>query len=169
MSPPEAPASIADAPRSNPCCIVCGTNLDPNSKVCRDLIAVCLECLSDQERRDLEADLGRAVGVQRALLPANDLAVHGWEISWLWEPLGTLSGDHIDILAATCPDTAPEVCTHLILGDVVGKGLAASLLQAHLHALFRALAVPEITVGDLLTRANSVFATATAAAAIIFT
>ena len=97
-------------------------------------------------------------------MPANDLAVHGWEISWLWEPLGNLSGDHIDILAAACPESVPEACTHLILGDVVGKGLAASLLQSHLHALFRALTVPEIGIGDLLTRANSVFALATASA-----
>jgi sigma-B regulation protein RsbU (phosphoserine phosphatase) len=138
--------------------------LEPGSEVCRDLISVCLECLSETQRRDLEQDLRRAVGVQRALLPENHLEVHGWSISWLWEPLGTLSGDHIDILTAPCRESFPEACTHLILGDVVGKGVAASLLQSHLHALFRALAVPEITIGDLLTRANGVFATATAAA-----
>jgi sigma-B regulation protein RsbU (phosphoserine phosphatase) len=155
--------STASAQKST-CCIVCGMDLDPNSKVCRDLVAVCLECLSDGQRRELEQDLVRAVGVQRALLPQNHLETHGWQISWLWEPLGTLSGDHIDILAATCADDSDKQCTHLILGDVVGKGVAASLLQSHLHALFRALAVPDLRVGDLMTRANAVFATATAAA-----
>ena len=53
---------------------------------------------------------------------------------------------------------------HLLLGDVVGKGVAASLLQSHLHALFRALVTPETPLGELLVRANRLFCEATAGA-----
>ena len=50
---------------------------------------------------------------------------------------------------------------HLVLGDVSGKGVAAALLQSHLHALFRALVPTRPSLPDLFKRANELFAEAT--------
>lgn len=124
------------------------------------LISVCFECLTAEERRALERDLSSAGRVQRALLPAPTTALLGWEVSYHWQPLGVVSGDHVDVLA---PVRAGDPL-HLLLGDVAGKGVAASLLQAHLHALFRALAPGDLSLCGLLGRANQLFNQATTAA-----
>lgn len=141
-------------------CAVCRDPLSPTSLQADPLRAVCLECMSEADRAALERDLRAASRTQRALLPAPVLARDGWEMAHLWEPRGVVSGDHVDLIA---PE-APGGPLHLILGDVAGKGVAASLLQAHLHALFRALAPGGQDLPDLVARANSLFADATSAA-----
>lgn len=141
-------------------CAVCHEAMNPRRLASDPLVTVCLECLSEEERGALERDLESAARVQRALLPPRELAHDGWEVAWLWEPRGAVSGDHVDLLA---PRSEGEP-VHLLLGDVVGKGVAASLLQSHLHALFRALVTPETPLGELLVRANRLFCEATAGA-----
>lgn len=122
-----------------------------------DLVHLCLDCFSPDERRGLEADLKKAARVQQGLLPPRQLNFHGWEVAWLWEPRGAVSGDHVDLLVPQCD----EDTLHLMFGDVVGKGVSASLLQSHLHALFRGLAEADLNLGDMMTRANRVFCEAT--------
>lgn len=141
-------------------CAVCHEAMSADRLATDPLVTVCFECLSEDERRALERDLESAARVQRALLPPRRLAHDGWEVAWLWEPRGAVSGDHVDLLAPR-NDGEP---LHLLLGDVVGKGVAASFLQSHLHALFRALVAPELPLGELLVRANRLFAEATAGA-----
>ncbi len=141
-------------------CAVCHVAIEPNLLETDPTVSVCFECLSVEERHALERDLESAARVQRALLPARRLTHDGWEVAWLWEPKGAVSGDHVDLLV---PETSGGPL-HLILGDVAGKGVAASLLQSHLHALFRALAAPDLGLPDLLGRANRLFGGATASA-----
>jgi len=141
-------------------CAVCHEPMSRERLESDPLVTVCLECLSPDDRRALERDLEAAARVQRALLPHSPFAEDGWEVAFLWEPRGAVSGDHVDLLPAR-RDSEP---LHLILGDVAGKGLAASLLQAHLHALFRALAPAELPLTELLGRANRLFAEATGTA-----
>ncbi len=97
--------------------------------------------------------------MQRRLLPPPELSHGGWQMAWLWEPKGAVSGDHVDLVAPRGDDEP----VHLLLGDVAGKGVAASLLQSHLHALFRALLDPRQGLGELLARANRHFHHATGA------
>jgi phosphoserine phosphatase RsbU/P len=139
-------------------CAVCREPMNAERLHDDPLVSVCLECLEPDERRSLERDLEAAARVQRSLLPARELQHDGWEMAYLWEPRGAVSGDHVDVLR---PEDDREPL-HVLLGDVMGKGLAASLLQAHLHALFRALAGPGGSLGDLLGRANRLFCEATA-------
>ena len=141
-------------------CRVCDEAIDDPPSGVGDLVSICLKCLSDDERRGLEADLQKAAKVQQGLLPPRELTYHGWSIAWHWEPLGAVSGDHVDILMPNCE----EEVLHLLLGDVVGKGVSASLLQSHLHALFRGLAVADLSLAELMRKANSVFYQATAPA-----
>lgn len=138
-------------------CRVCD---EPISSVEMDehpLISVCLECMSPEQRDALEYDLISAAEVQRSLLPPKPLRHDGWEVDYIWEPFGVVSGDHVDVVRPA-DETEP---LHLLLGDVSGKGLAASLLQSQLHALFRALASIQTTLPELLGRANRLFFEAT--------
>ena len=151
-------------------CVACEVPIEPELLDAAPAVTVCFECLTVEERRALERDLEGAARVQRALLPPRRLSHDGWEVAWLWEPKGAVSGDHVDLLGPIATGSGPASHSeplHLILGDVAGKGVAASLLQSHLHALFRSLVRPELPplpVGDLLGQANRVFAAATAAA-----
>lgn len=141
-------------------CEVCHVAIEPDLLETDPTVSVCFECLSEDDRHALERDLESAARVQRGLLPARRLTHDGWEVAWLWEPKGAVSGDHVDLLEPET-DGAP---LHLILGDVAGKGVAASLLQSHLHALFRALTAPELPLPDLLARVNRLFGAATTSA-----
>lgn len=138
-------------------CAVCHETLTETQLAREPLLSVCLECLTPEARRSLERDLETAGRVQRALLPEPLVRQDGWEVAHLWEPMGPVSGDHVDVIRPRRPG-APF---HLLLGDVAGKGVAASLLQAHLHALFRALAPSDPPLPELLAQANGLFAQAT--------
>jgi phosphoserine phosphatase RsbU/P len=130
-------------------CAVCRGGVEPERLSADPLATICLDCLSPGERRALERDLEAAARVQAALLPPRHLAHDGWEVALLWEPLGLVSGDHYDLVRPR----GEEEPLHLVVGDVAGHGVAASLIQAHLHALLRVLS-PELSLAALLTRAN---------------
>ena len=139
-------------------CTVCHEPVSEERLEADPLVKVCLECLSNEERQALERDLEAAARVQRSLLPPARFRHDGWEVAFLWEPRGPVSGDHVDLVRPQ-RDTEP---LHLLLGDVMGKGVAASFLQSHLHALFRAVSHPEVQLGDMLARVNGLFFETTA-------
>jgi sigma-B regulation protein RsbU (phosphoserine phosphatase) len=131
----------------------------PDGQMASNLLTVCLGCMTPGERQALERDLEGAARVQRALLPEPCIRQEGWEVAFLWEPKGAVSGDHVDLIRARQVGEP----MHLLVGDVAGKGVAASFLQAHLHALFRALAPAGLALPELVARANGLFAEATSA------
>jgi phosphoserine phosphatase RsbU/P len=141
-------------------CTVCHEPVNDQRLEADPLVKVCLECLSTDERQALERDLEAAARVQRSLLPPARLAHDGWELAFLWEPRGPVSGDHVDLVRPQRPSEP----LHLLLGDVMGKGVAASFLQSHLHALFRAVSHTEMPLGDMLARVNGLFFETTAGA-----
>ncbi len=140
-------------------CAVCHDAISADSLKKDPLQTICIGCLSETDQRALERDLQSAAKVQRTLLPPRMTARDGWEAAYLWEPRGMVSGDHVDLIGSGQPG-GPQ---HLIVGDVAGKGVAASFLQAHLHALFRALAPGGHSLPELVARANQLFADATSA------
>jgi sigma-B regulation protein RsbU (phosphoserine phosphatase) len=139
-------------------CAVCRESVSAEQLCCNPLLSICLDCMAPEDRRALERDLEGAARVQRALLPESRLVRNGWEVAYLWEPRGAVSGDHVDLIPG-----GPQDAVHVLLGDVAGKGVAASFLQAHLHALFRALAPAGLPLPELLAKANGLFAEATLA------
>jgi len=138
-------------------CLVCHEPIPPAALDQDPLLTVCLECMSPEQRGALQLDLELAGQVQRRLLPQTPVSHDGWEIAYLWEPFGVVSGDHIDLVQPADPAEP----LHLLLGDVAGKGMAAALLQSQLHALFRALTPMKTTLSQLLGRANHLFFEAT--------
>ena len=140
-------------------CSVCRDAVSDDQLASNPLLSVCLDCLGPEGRRALERDLEGAARVQRALLPEARLTQDGWDVAYLWEPKGPVSGDHVDLIRS-CP---AQDSLHLLLGDVAGKGVSASFLQAHLHALFRALAPAGLPLAELVAKANGLFAETTLA------
>ena len=115
----------------------------------------CLECLNAREQRALQHDLDNVSLVQYSLLPTQDLSVDGWRAYYHYEAAGPVSGDYCDLVSNESGDL------FFLLGDVSGKGIAASMLMAHLHAIFRSLITLDLPVDQLVERANHVFADAT--------
>jgi len=117
-------------------------------------VRLCLDHLSVEERRALESDLELAAKVQRALLPATDVAAAGWLAHYQYLPLRTVSGDYVDLIF---PESEP---TSLIfaLGDVSGKGVAASMLMSQLNAVLRSLVSVGMPLDTLLKRMNCLLA-----------
>jgi sigma-B regulation protein RsbU (phosphoserine phosphatase) len=115
----------------------------------------CLECLNADEQRALQYDLDNVLQVQYTLLPKQDLSVDGWRAYYHYEAAGPVSGDYCDLVNTESGDL------FFLLGDVSGKGIAASMLMAHLHAIFRSLITLELPVDQLVERANQVFTNCT--------
>lgn len=106
--------------------------------------------LTKDQRDTLEDDLQLVVEVQRGLLPQRDFACGGWQTSYYYEPAGLVSGDYCDVV-----DAGPAGL-YFMVGDVCGKGVAASFLMAHLHATFRTLISMALPIKVMLERASRV-------------
>ena len=85
---------------------------------------VCISHYSERQIRALERDLELAARVQKQLLPRCVPALSGIEIAAHTEPAHIVSGDYYDFLL--CPDGSQGV----VVADVMGKGLAASMLMS---------------------------------------
>jgi sigma-B regulation protein RsbU (phosphoserine phosphatase) len=140
-------------------CEECHDSIESDRLLADPLVRLCLDHLSAPQRRRLEEDLELASRVQQGLLPPRSLRAHGWWAHYHYEPLGVVSGDYCDLIAS---ETGAEGLLFL-LGDVSGKGVAASLLMTHLHAMFRSLASVGLPLAEMMRRANRLLCESTAA------
>ncbi len=115
----------------------------------------CPSCFTPEQLEELERDLDRAWLVQGELLPKQNLKFNGWEVFHHYEPAGRVGGDYCDLVSTDEGDL------YFLLGDVSGKGIAASLLMGRLHAIFRSLIGNDLSVKELVERANRIFAETT--------
>jgi sigma-B regulation protein RsbU (phosphoserine phosphatase) len=136
-------------------CEECHDTIETDRLICDPLVRFCLDHLSRQERTALERDLQLAAQVQRGLLPPQNFERHGWHVCYHYEPAGMVSGDYCDVV------DAGESGLYFMVGDVSGKGVAASMLMAHLHAMFRTLIPMGFSLGCILEHASRVFAEST--------
>jgi sigma-B regulation protein RsbU (phosphoserine phosphatase) len=137
-------------------CEVCHDPVETERLLADPLTRLCIDHLSPREQRALEDDLELAAQIQNGLLPQPTLAVGGWEVAYHYEPAGLVSGDYCDLIT-----TSDEGNLHFVLGDVSGKGVAASMLMAHLQATFRTLVSVKMPLEQMLERASRVFCEST--------
>jgi phosphoserine phosphatase RsbU/P len=140
-------------------CEACQDTIEKDRLIRDPLVRLCLDHLTGDEQRALEGDLELASRIQRGLLPQNELKVRGWQIHYEYKPSGLVSGDYCDLIVPSRRDGK----LIFLLGDVAGKGVAASLLMTHLHAMFRTLAAIEIDLRQLLDTGNRIFCESTIA------
>ena len=138
-------------------CDACHEPIEDDRLLADPLVRNCLDHLTRDEQRALEQDLDLASRVQGGMLPREDLRFAGWEASFHYEPAGTLSGDYCDLV----PAQGPPGDLVFLLGDVAGKGLAASMLMASLRAILRTLVDSGLPVAALMERANRLFCEST--------
>jgi sigma-B regulation protein RsbU (phosphoserine phosphatase) len=130
-------------------CLECHDTVERERLLADPLVQYCLDHLSHSERVALQRDLDLAAQVQRRLLPQNGLRVGDWDTSYHFAPLGAVSGDYCDLIPT-------EGQLLFLLGDVSGKGVAASMIMAQLHALFRSLTAMSMPLGQIVNRVNRV-------------
>jgi sigma-B regulation protein RsbU (phosphoserine phosphatase) len=138
-------------------CEACHEPVEKPRLLADPLIRYCLDHLTPDQRRGLEEDLQLASQIQRELLPDQDVAFEGWQVSYHYKTLGPVSGDYCDVI--TGANDGKDLL--FILGDASGKGVAASMLMAHLHATFRTLIATRLPMGPLVERASRVFCEST--------
>jgi len=136
-------------------CKACHEPIETERLISNPLLQFCLAHLTEAEQRSLERDLEMARRIQTALLPKTKLAFSGWESCYHYQPAGPVSGDYCDLVESA------DGNLHFVFGDVSGKGVAASILTGHLHAMFRALITAGLPLDELLARANTLFCEST--------
>ena len=133
-------------------CQVCHELIGQAAMNADPLARNCLSCLTPDQLAELDDDLGRAWLIQGEFLPKQNFKFNGWEVSYHYEPAGQLSGDYCDLISTDVGDL------YFLIGDVSGKGVAASLLMNRLHAIFRSLISAQLSVRSLVEKANHLFA-----------
>jgi sigma-B regulation protein RsbU (phosphoserine phosphatase) len=132
-------------------CEACDGQIEPERLLADPLVRVCLSELSDAERSALETDLELAAAIQRGLLPKSVRGNDAWRADFVYEPHGIVSGDYCDMIPQ-------DDELYFVLGDVSGKGMAASLLMSSLHAMFHTLIPLKLQLGEIMSRANHLLA-----------
>ena len=122
-------------------CDVCHDPVETERLIADPLTRLCIDHLSPNEQRALEDDLALAGQIQTGLLPQPSQKIDGWEIAYHYQPAGIVSGDYCDVISDG------EKSVLFVLGDVSGKGVAASML-AHLQRCF-ALDLGRFTLNEI--------------------
>jgi phosphoserine phosphatase RsbU/P len=86
------------------------------------------------EKNQLDLDLSLASSVQQMLLPREAPHVAGFDVAMRYAPAQKVSGDFYDVFAVS------ETRLAVAVGDVSGKGVAASLLMAICRTHLREIA-----------------------------
>jgi len=128
-------------------CETCHDSIERDRLLADPLVRYCLDHLTKSDRAALQRDLDLASQVQRGLLPPVDLKVDRWETSYHYAPIGPVSGDYCDLYP--CGGQL-----FFMLGDVAGKGVAASMRMTQLHALFRSLIGIGLPLAEIVVHIN---------------
>ncbi len=123
------------------------------------LIRFCLDHLSHAEMEAHQQDLDLATQIQSKLLPPKEIILAHWDTRYRCQPVGAVGGDYCEL---TVLDDGKSL--FFAVGDVSGKGVAASLLMTHLSAIFRSLISLDMPLAELVSRANRLFCESTAPA-----
>jgi sigma-B regulation protein RsbU (phosphoserine phosphatase) len=132
-------------------CEVCHDYIEPSRLEMDYTACVCLDHLAAEDRRRLEFELELSQKVQQALLPQEVPNIPGLNLAAFSQPAHIVSGDYFDFFEF--PDN-----THgLVIGDVVDKGMPASLLMASLQASLRVLITDITSLAEVAQRLNDLF------------
>jgi sigma-B regulation protein RsbU (phosphoserine phosphatase) len=93
--------------------------------------------------RRIEADLAQAARIQKDLLPKESPNLEGYDVSGVNVPCYEVGGDYYDFVPID-PDRLG-----VVVADVSGKGISASLLMASLRAALLAEVRPDYDLGQM--------------------
>jgi sigma-B regulation protein RsbU (phosphoserine phosphatase) len=107
----------------------------------------------EQSERLLQKELEQAAEIQRGLLPREVPAVPGLDLAGNSTPCRAVGGDYFDFFPY------PNGRLGVVVGDVAGKGLPASLLMASLQARVQVLAEEAGDLAGMVARLNRTIST----------
>ena len=139
-------------------CESCQEPIETDRLLRDPLICFCLDHLTEAERRAHELDLETATQIQGRLLPPKAMTLDGWETRYEYRAAGPVGGDYCELLAQ-----GANAQIFFSVGDISGKGVAASLLMTHLSAILRSLISIKLPLQELMPRANRIFCEGTLA------
>jgi phosphoserine phosphatase RsbU/P len=139
-------------------CETCQEPIEADRLERNPLLRFCLDHLTEKELRAHEHDLELATQIQARLLPARDITTRSWETHYRYDPAGVVGGDYCEIVSLGDGNSL-----FFAVGDVAGKGVAASLLMTHLSAIFRSLLSLDLPLTEVISRANRLFCESTSA------
>jgi serine phosphatase RsbU (regulator of sigma subunit) len=100
------------------------------------------------EMEMLKKELSRAAQIQRDLLPKQNPSCENYDIAGLNIPCDQVGGDYYDFIPI-------DPCRlGIIIADVSGKGISASLLMASLRAALHVEIRPEVGLAEMAARLN---------------
>ena len=100
------------------------------------------------EKKNLDRDLEIARDIQRILLPAHAPDVRGFEIAGINVPARQVSGDYYDYVQID------DQHFGIVIADVSGKGVPASLIMAMCRSVLRSQAPNNPSAADVLRKVN---------------
>ena len=107
---------------------------------------VLIEQYHEKQRILHELELAR--GIQRSLLPAADPQLHGYDIAGWTDAADATGGDFYDHFEL------PDGRLALVVADVAGHGMAASLLACETRALIRSAASSARPLAEIAAMTN---------------
>jgi sigma-B regulation protein RsbU (phosphoserine phosphatase) len=132
-------------------CTVCHDFIEPGLLMVDYTASVCLSHLSGEEADRLEHELELAQTVQMALLPSRSPDIPGLEVAAFSRPAQIVGGDYFDFIPFASGDYG------LLLGDVAGHGVSASLHMASLQGLSRAIVSTSRSPAEVLAQIHRLF------------
>lgn len=132
-------------------CEVCHEDVETTRLELDYTTTVCLEHLSEEQIQALEKDLEMVGQVQRELLPRTAPQIPELDIAVATQPARIVGGDYYDFF------TTRQDQTGIVIADVMGKGLPASMLMSNLQACLRILGPESEDPISVTRRLNKLF------------
>ncbi len=129
-------------------CTVCHEPVESSLIQVDYTCCVCLDHLSAEERRSLEAELEMAGAVQRSLLPQRPPDSPNLEIAAFSRPAQIVGGDYFDFFPFAGDRQG------VVISDVAGHGMSSSLIMASLQTMLRTLTQEHASPAELTARVN---------------
>ncbi|HTX93215.1 MAG TPA: SpoIIE family protein phosphatase [Anaerolineales bacterium] len=129
-------------------CEVCHGHVEEKVLEIDYTASICLDCLSEPERRRLEAELEFSSEIQRALLPQQAPTIPGLEVGAFSRPAQIIGGDYFDFIRFG------NGAYGLVIADVMGHGVSASLLMSSLQTALQTLIPDADSSAEVIQRVN---------------
>ena len=129
-------------------CEVCQGFVEPSWLEMDYTACVCLDHMSESERRSLETELELSQVVQRALLPQAIPSIPGAELAAFSRPAEIVGGDYFDFFHFR------DGGHGLVIADISGHGVSAGMLMSSLQASIRTMAPQSDSPAEVLERIN---------------
>jgi sigma-B regulation protein RsbU (phosphoserine phosphatase) len=132
-------------------CTVCHGQVEESLLAIDYTATICLDDLSDEQRRQLESELEFSSEIQRALLPQQAPNIPRLEIAAYSRPAQIVGGDYFDFFQFN------EGSHGLVVADVSGHGFSSSLLMSSLQTALHTLASDNLSVTEVIQRINQYY------------